>query len=547
MNWLSGYTPRRLVPDAIAGLSLAAFVIPESLAYATLAGLPPVSGLYCYLVAGIAYAVLGTSRQAAVGPTSALALAVAAGIATLAGGDPVRAVALASAVALMVGVICVVGRFVGLANLAYFLSDAVVAGFKTGAALYIASTQLPKLLGLEAGHGNFFQRLIEVANAAPGISWPSFAVGAGAIVLFLAFERAFPGRPTTLIVVGAAIAVSAVFDLSKFGVKLVGELPQGLPVPALPDLSLADYGALLPTALACFLLAYSEAISVARTFAQKNGYDIDPERELLAVGVANLATGLSRGFPVTGGMSQSAVNDMGGATSPMSLIVNSGAVALVLIFLAGLFRDLPEPILAAIVLMAAKHLVRVDELRALLKASRVEFGMALIALLGVLTFGLLQGLLLAALGCIVALVAQASRPAIAVLERDPASGQYINRERLPSAENTASVLVLRSAGAWLYFNADQISRRFVELVSEAGRPIDTVVIDFSMVPTIDLTAIAALRALARSLARRGIALQLAELRDEVREELQSGGVEDDVGVIVSHRTVEQSVAAAQRR
>jgi SulP family sulfate permease len=547
MNWLAGYAPRRLVPDTIAGLSLAAFVIPESVAYATLAGLPPVTGLYCYLVAGIAYALVGTSRQAAVGPTSALALAVAAGIATLAGGDPARAVALASGVALMVGVICVVGRFVGFANLAYFLSDAVVAGFKTGAALYIASTQLPKLLGLEGGHGNFFQRLLDIAHAAPGISWPSSAVGAAAIVIFLGFEWAVPGRPTTLIVVGVAIAAASFFDLSKLGVALVGELPQGLPAPVLPDLSLSDYAALMPTALACFLLAYSEAISVARTFAQKNGYDIDPERELLGVGAANLATGFARGFPVTGGMSQSAVNDMGGATSPMSLIVNSGAIALVLLFLAGLFRDLPEPILAAIVLMAAKHLVRIEELRALLKASRAEFAMSLIALVGVLAFGLLQGLLLAALGCIVTMLAQASHPAIAVLARDPASGQYINRERLPGVEDTASVLVLRSAGAWLYFNAYQVSRRFLALVDNAGRPIDIVVIDFSMVPTIDLTATTALRVLARSLARRGVALQLAELRDEVRDELQARGAESDLGELVSHRTVEQSVAAAQHR
>ncbi|WP_170303218.1 SulP family inorganic anion transporter [Reyranella soli] len=545
LDWLAGYAPRRFRLDAIAGLSLAAFAIPESLAYASLAGLPPVSGLYCYLVAGLAYALIGSSRQAAIGPTSAMSIAVAAGIGALAAGDPGRAVALASGIALVVGIICIVGRFVGLANLAYFLSDAVVAGFKTGAALYIASTQLPKLLGLEGGHGNFFERLVEVAHGLPDASWPSFAVGAAAIVLFLALERALPGRPTTLIVVGAAIALASVFDPGRYGVKLVGELPQGLPMPALPDLSADDLVALLPTAFACFLLAYSEAISVARTFAQKNGYDIDPERELLAVGASNLATSMVRGFPVTGGMSQSAVNDMGGATSPMSLIVTSGAVALTLLFLAGLFRHLPEPILGAIVLMAAKHLVKVEDLRELRRASRMEFHLALIALVGVLLFGLLQGLLLAAVGCIIALVARASHPVVAVLARDPASGRYINHARLAEVAGRSSVLVLRTAGGWLYFNVDQINRRLLELLAAAGRPIDAVVLDFSMVPTMDLTATAGLRSLARSLARRGIALHLAELRDDLREDLQARGAEADLGTLVSHRTVEQAVAAAQ--
>jgi len=542
-EWLGSYSLKRLGPDGIAGLSLAAFVIPESLAYASLAGLAPVSGLYCYLAAGLAYAVFGTSRQLAVGPTSALALAVAAGIAALGAGDPARMAALAGALALMVGVIALGGRFLGLANLAYFFSDAVVTGFKTGAALYIASTQLPKLLGLEGGSGNFFARLLHVGTLLPETSLPSLAIGGLAIALFLLLERAMPGRPTTLIVVAAAIAATGWFDLGSTGVHLVGHLPQGLPAVGLPPVSMAELGDLVPTAFACFLLAYSEAISVGRSFAQKRGYEIDPAQELTALGACNVAVALVRGFPVSGGMSQTAVNDMNGATSPVALVVTSAVVALTLAFFTGLFRNLPEPVLAAIILMAAKHLVKVDELRELQAASRLEFAIALVALLGVLTFGPLQGLLLAAIGSLVMLIARASRPAVAVLARDPTSGRYVNKARYPAARQTPSVLVLRSAGAWVYFNAEQIRRQFLDFVSQAELPVETVVIDCSVVPTIDVTALATLRTFAAAMKRQGIAVRLAELRDDVADSLRRRGADADLGPIVAHRTVDQWVAA----
>ena len=543
-EWLGSYPLKRLGPDGVAGLALAAFVIPELLAYASLAGLPPVSGLYCYLTAGLAYAVFGTSRQLAVGPTSALALAVAAGIATFGAGDPGRVAALAAALALMVGAIAIGGRFLGLANLAYFFSNSVLTGFKTGAALYIASTQLPKLLEIEGGGGNFFARLFHAGALLPDASLPSVAIGLLAIALFLMLERALPGRPTTLIVVAAAIAATAVLDLGGFGIQLVGDLPQGLPTVGLPGVSLAELGDLVPTAFACFLLAYSEGISVARSFAQKYGYEIDPAQELTALGSANVAVSLVRGFPVAGGMSQTAVNDMNGTTSPVSLVVTSMVVALTLAFFTGLFRNLPEPVLAAIILMAAKHLVKLEELRELKAASRTEFAIALAALFGVLLFGPLQGLLLAAIGALVLLIAHASRPAVAVLARDPVSGQYVNKARNPTAEENPSVLVLRGAGAWVYFNAEQIRRRFLELVEQAEASVETVVIDCSTVPAIDITALASLRAFAIALRRRGMAVRLAAVRDDVADFLRIRGAEADLGPIVAHRTIDQWMAGS---
>jgi high affinity sulfate transporter 1 len=542
LGWIRTYGGKRLRLDLIAGLSLAAFVIPESLAYASLAQLPPVTGLYCYLVAGVAYALFGTSRQLAVGPTSSLAIVIATSVVAMSGGDPSRAVALASTVALTIGVIAIAGRFVGLANAAYFISDPVLVGFKTGAALYIASTQLPKLFGLEGVTGNFFERVGHVLVSLPETHIASLVMGLAAIALFIAFERALPGRPTTLAVVVAAIAVMAIFGLDKIGIKIVGDLPIGLPEIALPSIRASDIADLVPIALACFILAYGEAISVARSFAQKHGYEIDPEQELTALGASNIAAGMAHGFPVAGGMSQTAVNDMGGATSPMALVVTSGAIALTLLFFAKFFHDLPEPVLGAIVLMAASHLVKLDDLRRLRGASRAEFRISLLAFAGVLLLGLLDGLLLAAFGSLIMLIAYASRPAVVVLAREPDTGRFVNRARYPGAGDTPGALVVRGAGAWLYFNAEHIRRQIIELVDNAPTEPRTVVLDCSIVPTIDTTAGAILRALARTLQARNITIKLAELRDDVVENLRGVGAEQDLGPIVAHRTIDDCLA-----
>jgi sulfate permease, SulP family len=545
LRWIPMYTTRRFGLDLLAGLSLTAFVIPESIAYASLAQLPPVTGLYCYLVAGIIYPLFGTSRQLAVGPTSALAIVIASSIAAIGGSDPSRAVALGSAIALMMGMICVAGRFVGLANAAYFISDPVLIGFKTGAALYIASTQLPKLFGLEGVTGNFFERVGHVVASLPQAHVPSLLFGLAAIALFVLFERLLPGRPTTLVVVITAVAVMTVFGLSKTGIKIVGDLPSGLPEISLPNIHASDISALIPVALACFVLAYGETISTARSFAQKYGYEIDPEQELTALGAANIATGMAHGFPVAGGMSQTAVNDMGGATSPVPLIVTSGAIASTLLFFAAFFHNLPEPILGAIVLMAASRLVRLQELRRLRIESRPEFWTAMAACLGVLCFGLLDGLLLAAVGSLAMLIAYTSRALVVVLGRDRSTGYFISRARNPDAGDTPGALVVRSTTTWLYFNAEHIRRQILHMIDTAPAQIRIVVLDFANVPTIDVTAGMILRGLMRTLKDRGIRVEIAELRDEVVENLKLIGADQELGSIVAHRTIDDSLAAGK--
>ena len=542
LQWLPTYRVENLRLDVVAGLSLAAFAIPESIAYASRAEVPPVSGLYCYLVAGVAYALFGTSRQLAVGPTSALAIVVAASIAAMGGGDAGRVIALASALALLVGLISIAGRPLGFGNLAYFISDTVLIGFKTGAAFYIASTQLPKLLGIHGVQGNFFERIGHVIMSLPDTHLPSLALGVAAIALFLAFERLLPGRPTTLIVVVAAIAATAIFKLGQSGVAVVGELPAGLPQLTLPKIHASDISELVPTAFACFFLAYAEAISTARSFAQKHGYDIDPDQELTALGACNVAAGMAQGFPVAGGMSQTAINDMGGASTPASLIVTSIAVGLTLLFFAPFFHNLPEPVLGAIVLMAAKHLVRFEDLRRLRTVSRQEFRISFLAFVAVLALGLLNGILLAAAGSLVILIARASKPQVVVLERDAASGRFINRARHKVLGGIPGVLVLRCAGAWLYFNADHIRRHILKLADEERGPLTRIVLDFSMVPSVDVTAGNALRNLARALKQRGIAVEIAELRDDVFENLSAINAQLDLDHLATHKTIEDCIS-----
>src|SRR5262249_48760436 len=275
---------------------------------------------------------------------------------------------------------------------------------------------------------------------------------------------------------------------------------------------------------------------------QKYGYEIDAEQELTTLGAANIATGMAHGFPVAGGMSQTAVNDMGGATSPVALLVTSGAIALTLLFFATFFHNLPEPVLGAIVLMAASRLVRLGELRRLRIESRAEFWTSMVACVGVLFFGLLNGLLLAAVGSLVMLVAQTSRAVVVVLGRERFTGHFVSRARNPDASDTPGALVLRSGSTWLYFNAEHIRRQILDMIDGAPTGIRIVVLDFSGVPAIDITAGTILRALVRSLKDRGIRIELAELRDEVVETLKIIDAEHDLGPVVAHRTIEDCLA-----
>ena len=306
-QWLASYQSVWLPHDAVAGVTLAADAIPVSLAYATLAGLPPQYGIYCYLAGGLLYALFGSSRQLAVGPTSAISMLVGATIAGMADGDPARWADIAALTALVVAGMSVLAWALRLSSLVNFISETILLGFKAGAALTIAMTQLPKLFGVKGGGDHFFERVAILAGQLPDTNVAVLAFGLVALAFLLAGEKLLPGRPVALAVVALSIVALSVTSLGGLGFSIVGELPEGLPDFQAPELRLRDVDGVIPLAFACLLLAYVEGVSAARTLAQKNGYAIDPCQELLGLGAANVAAAFSQGYPVAGGLSQSSV------------------------------------------------------------------------------------------------------------------------------------------------------------------------------------------------------------------------------------------------
>src|SRR5579863_2115903 len=330
-RWIIEYQATWVRGDIVAGVTLAAYAIPVSLAYAGLAGLPPQVGIYGYMLGGLGYALLGSSRQLAIGPTSAISLMIAGTVGAMAEGDAQRYAQIASLAAFTVAGLCLLAWLFRLSTLVKLISDSILVGFKIGAGLTIAMTQLPSLFGVAGGGHNFFERALLLVGQLGQTNYLVLAVGVAAIMLLLAGERWLPGRPVALAVVVLSIAVATALGLPALGVPITGEIPAGLPTLAGPALRLVDVEGIVPLAAGCLLLAYIEGVSAARTFAAKHGYDLDPRQEFLGIGAANLAAALGHGYPVAGGLSQSAVNDKAGARSPLALVFASITLALCLL------------------------------------------------------------------------------------------------------------------------------------------------------------------------------------------------------------------------
>jgi MFS superfamily sulfate permease-like transporter len=357
LNWLADYQFSWLTSDVVAGVTLAAYAIPVALAYATLAGLPPQVGIYGYLLGGLGYALFGSSRQLAIGPTSAISLMIAGTVGEMAGGDAAHYAEIASLAGFTVALLCLISWLLRLSVLVRLISDSILVGFKAGAGLTIIMTQLPSLFGVSGGGHSFFERAALLLGELGQIQYLVFMIGGLAIALLFVGERAFPGRPIALGVVVLAIVAASVFGLPALGIPTTGEIPRGLPSLSWPTLRLRDVDGIFPLAAGCLLLAYIEGVSAARSFATKHGYDLDPRQEFLGLGAANLAAALGHGYPVAGGLSQSTVNDKAGARTPLALVFASLTLALSLLLLTGLLENLPKAVLAAIVFTAVLGLL----------------------------------------------------------------------------------------------------------------------------------------------------------------------------------------------
>jgi len=532
LNWLVDYRPAWLASDLVAGVTLAAYAIPVALAYATLAGLPPQIGIYGYLLGGLGYALLGTSRQLAVGPTSAISLMIAGTVGDMAGGDAAHYAAIASLAGFTIALLCLMSWLMRLSILVRLISDSILVGFKAGAGLTIIMTQLPSLLGVTGGGHNFFERAVLLVGELGNVQYLVLAIGLGAIAMLFAGERAFPGRPIALVVVVLAIIAATTFGLPALGIPITGKIPEGLPALGWPTLRLRDVDGIFPLAAGCLLLAYIEGVSAARSFTTKHGYELDSRQEFLGLGAANLAAALGHGYPVAGGLSQSAVNDKAGARTPLALVFASLTLAVALLFLTGFLQNLPKAVLAAIVFTAVFGLIDGRALSRMWRISKPDFYAATIALAAVLLLGILQGILLAAGASVLILLGMASQPHVAFLGRIPGTTTFSDLARHPENEQLPHIIVFRPEASLLYVNAEFVSQTVLERLTTIGKDgIRTVVCELSASPHIDLAGSRMLRVLHSELAASGIDLRIVGARGRVRDLLRADGL----GEIVSTR------------
>src|SRR6516162_2040612 len=421
----------------------------------------------------------------------------------------------------------------------------ILVGFKIGAGLTIAMTQLPSLFGVAGGGHNFFERLYLLVGQLGHMQIVVLAVGAIAIALLLMGERLLPGRPVALAVVALAIFLASVLGLPALGVPVTGHIPEGLPTLAGPALLLRDVEGIIPLAGGCLLLAYIEGVSAARTLAAKHGDTLDPRQELLGVGAANLAAAMGQGYPVAGGLSQSAVNDKAGARTPLALVFASITLALCLLFLTGLLENLPKAVLAAVVMTAIYGLLDFPALLRMWRISRLDFYAAAIALCGVLALGILNGILLAALGSVLLLLMRVSRPHVAFLGRVPGSNSYSDMARHPENEPLAEVIAFRPEASLIYVNAEAVFEAVVTRLRAPGS-IRLVVCDLSASPYLDLAGASMLHDLHTELSTRSISLRIVGAHGTVRDLLRAQGIDKKVGGLDRALTLDALLAGESR-
>jgi SulP family sulfate permease len=542
-HWLRSYDRTWLRGDVVAGITLAAYLLPAGLGDASLANLPPQAGLYACLFGGLVFWLFCSSRHTAITVTSAISLLVGASLGEIADGDTTRFGALAAGTALLVALIAFIAWLAKAGSIVNFISESVMTGFKCGVALFLASTQLPKLFGIHGAHGNFWENsgtfLKHVGDTNPA----SLTVGGIALAVLVLGKVFLKNKPVALFVVVGGILASGWLGLGARGVKLLGEVPQGLPALGLPVLTWADWNNLLPLAFACFLLGAVETAAIGRMFNAKHGGRLDANQEFLALAVSNLSAGLGRAFPVSGGMSQSLVNEGGGARTPLSGAISSGIILVVLLFFSHLLAALPQPVLAAVVLVAVAGLFKVSALRELWRSDRTEFLVAMAAIVGVLGQGLLRGVMIGAIISMILLIRRASRPHVALLGRITGTRRFSDRERHPDNELTPGVLIFRPESSLLYFNMDHVRDTIVERVRLAATPPKFVVLDLSAAAYVDMHAAHMLAELAKELEASGVRFQAVEARSAVRDRVRNAGVEEKLGGINRFTTVADVVDA----
>jgi high affinity sulfate transporter 1 len=537
LDWLRNYNRSWLRGDVLAGVTLAAYLLPAALGDASLANLPPETGLYACLFGGLVFWIFCGSRYTVVSVTSAISLVIGVSLGEITGGNTTRFGGLAAGTALLVSLIAFIAWLAKAGVLVHFISESVMTGFKCGVALFLASTQLPKLFGFHGAHGSFWGNAGFFFKHLNETNTTSLLVGGMALVLLILGKIFLNHKPVALFVVIGGIIAASTLSLETHGVKLIGAVPQGIPPLKVPALYWRDLNELLPLALACFLLGVVETAAIGRMFAAKHGGRFDANQENLALAASNLFAGLGGGLPVSGGTSQSLVNEEGGAKTPLSTALAAVFVLIVVLFFSHLLSALPQPVLAAVVLVAIAGLLNLATLKELWLNDRSEFVVAIAAFAGVLTFGLLKGVMLGALISLVQLVRVSSRPHVALLGQIPGTRRFSDRDRHEDNELIPGVMIFRPESALIYFNVDNVCDAILNRVRSEPTLPKLVVLDLSAASIVDMQSAHTLASMAAELTGLSIHFHAVEPRSSVRDRLRREGVDTKLGGIDRFTTV----------
>jgi SulP family sulfate permease len=532
LHWLPHYNKAWLTGDIVAGLSVWALMVPQSLGYAAISGVPVQYGLYAAAIALIVYAVFGSSRHVVTGPTSTIAAVTGAAVLSVPKAGSSEAVALVAAITILAGILYIILSVLKMGWVSNFLAESVLVGFIFGIGIDVAIGQLKHVTGTHVTGASIWQKLASWIASLPHTHTTTLVVGVAALVLLFALKIYAPKVPCALVALVLGIGASAVFDLSAQGVAVVGKVPRGLPTPALPDISLItkNFGLILSGAIGVLLVGFSESLAAARQYASKHHYDIDINQEMLAQGMANVTSGLFQGINVCGSLSKSSVNDGSGARSEMASLAQGAFVILTLLILAPLFADLPEAVLGAIVIEAVVFgLMDVKAMKRIYRLNRTEFWVGSIALLGVLTFGTLQGVLMGLLLSLLVLIARSSKPDIPVLGRWPGTEVFHSLSENPDSETFPGLVIIRFDGALYFATANELRDKVREVTTDVDPPVREVLIDMEGVNYIDLEGSDMLAEVTKDMRTVGVEIHLARVKHAVMEMLEKDGVDQIIG------------------
>lgn len=530
--------------DLVAALTVAALAVPASMAYAEVAGVSPINGLYALVLPAVAYALLGSSRVVSIGPEGSVAALVGAAVIGVAAAGSAHAAAVAAALAVLIAGWFALARVLRLSWIADYLSRPVLVGYLHGVAVVLIISQLPKILGIDVEARGPLPTLVEIMREIGDTSAATLAVGASALAVLLVLRASVPAFPAALAVLVASIAASKVLDLGASGVALVGSVPSGLPALDLPKLKATEWLNLVPTAGAMFAFIFADGILTARAFAGRSGEHVRAGQELIALGAANAAAGISQGFPVAASNSRTAVNHASGARSQLSGLMAAGVIVLILLFFTGPIADVPKAVLGAAIITAALGLVDLAQWRALRAADPVELAIAAVTTAGVIISGVLEAVTLAIGLSIVDVVRRSARPHDAVLGWVPRLGRYGDVSVHPEARITPGVVVYRLDDRLFFANAGYVKGRVHEAINAARPPVRELVFDAEGLTGVDSAGLLALDELTGELAEQGIELHVARLKHPVHARLEEAGLAARIGPERFHPTVRAAVAAA---